>query len=256
MFFSKAREKFKEEIPDFTNQFWSELKEISFQCEREDYYNEPDVWRDDFRKYTFESNFGIPLGELDEFTKYRIKTELYQMFKWADNKSHKHLMKMTRLWIDGADFVEQNTQAWSVKDRLFLLRTIVNFGVLPKDNLKNRATYCDEFEAGGERLSKLLSIIMNTPETSIEKCLPQMKEYFDFKELDNSIKKEQERAAAGIWANRLKRIIDLFDKLTTSAKYSKKSQKTGNGYLETKEYLKNLKDAYEYYFSPNEKNNF
>jgi len=175
------------------------------------------------------------------------------MFKWADNKRHKHLMKMTRLWIDGADFVEQNTQAWSVKDRLFLLRTIVNFGVLPKDDLNNYPVYCEEFEAGGERLSKLLSIIMNTPETSIEKCLPLMKEYFDFKGLYDSIKKEQEKATAGIWANRLTRIIDLFNKLTKSTKYSKKSKDIQETYSKTKENLESLYSAYEYYFGHTEK---
>ncbi|MCX6303284.1 MAG: hypothetical protein NTW82_13995 [Bacteroidia bacterium] len=257
MFFSEAREKYKEEIPDFTNQFWSELKDISFQCEREEYYNEPDVYHDDFRQHTFESNFGIPLGELDEFTRYEITTELYQMFKWADNKNHKHFMKMTRLWVDGVDFVETNTQAWSVKDRLFLLRTIVNFRVLPEidlqNDIKNYSRYCDEFGAGGERLSKLLSIIMNTPATSIEKCLPQMKKYLDFKGLDDSIKKEQERAVAGIWANRLRRITNIFDRLTASAKYSKKSTDISANYSNAKKYLEKLNDAYEYYFGPNEK---
>ncbi|HLN22113.1 MAG TPA: hypothetical protein VK213_13555 [Bacteroidales bacterium] len=132
LIFQNTKKKYLKENPDFSGDFIKRLKEVSFNQERKQYYEENNTSSEDIE--TFENSFGVYVSNLDKDVQLKVGSEFWKMLKWAaGSRTQESKMSLTRLWFSGPDFNDKPVSQVSkldVRERLYMLYLLQKYGYL------------------------------------------------------------------------------------------------------------------------------
>jgi hypothetical protein len=247
MLYNYARNERKKEIQNFRDEFISKAREFSYKSERQEYYTENNISEEDQRSIENTPLFSEIRDDLYEIEYLYLIEKLFKdMNHWfyANQKS----MRLTQVWFFSLG--RQSTyHEFPTIDKLYLLIISIKYDIINSE--------LAEMPKGGERLSKLLSVIMDCSPGTIAEELPRLKTYFDFRELSNDKKGTKEvdtekildmnMSQAGRWRSNLDSLVKFIEGLQKGP-FSKDNPNLKKKYYDLSEYFDTLQSDLKRYF--------
>lgn len=225
------------QIKNFRDEFIKNAKEISY-TERKEYYDAVKLKSNDIsliemgmdRKYEYLTEDPNDPGIINVWEEaYQFTEKLNKMISWFFENDKE--FKLTRVWLYGINY-EVSSKTLNQTERFYLFHKCLEYDLIGIVNTGFYVSY-------GDKLCRLLSLIMDVPDTSLDQLIKGLKKDNLFPTIENitSGNRTERNDIIGKKLKSLEKVINAFDNTGLS-----KDRIEGRNLMS---YLQNLKADYK-----------